>query len=238
MPLSPSSRSGNKLCRSPSPTPKRVGGDESTPTERTLEGNIEDLVDVDRLRGEVKDKYRAVAEAPHGDFHFHTGRAHALRMGYPALALDALPDDACEAFAGVGNPFYWGPPAQGERVLDLGCGGGTDTFLAASWVGRDGRVIGVDMTSEMIERSRATARALDLSNVDFRLGFVEDLPVETASVDLVISNGVINLCPDKFRVYKEIYRVLKPDGRMTIADICVERPVPAGALKDIDLWTG
>jgi arsenite methyltransferase len=197
-----------------------------------------DAVDVDRLRIEVRDKYSEVAQAPNGDFHFHTGWAHALRMGYQASALRALPNDACEAFAGVGNPFYWGPPARGDRVLDLGSGGGMDSFLAASWVGRDGHVIGVDMTPEMIDRSRAAARALRLTNVDFRLGFVEDLPVEAASIDVVISNGVINLCPDKLGVYREIYNVLKPGGRVMVADICVEKPVPAGALKDIDLWTG
>lgn len=197
-----------------------------------------DAVDVGRLRTEVKYKYRDVAQDPNRDFHFHTGRAHALRIGYPVSALEALPDDACEAFAGVGNPFYWGPPARGEHVLDLGSGAGMDSFLAASWVGRDGHVIGVDMTPEMIDRSRATAHALALPNVDFRLGYIEDLPVDADSIDVVISNGVINLCADKLGVYREIYNVLKPGGRVTIADICVEKPVPADALKDIDLWTG
>ena len=200
--------------------------------------DILELLDLEELRNQVREKYREVAEDPAGDYHFHTGRQHALRLGYPPSPLDRLPDEACEAFAGVANPFYWGGPRPGERVVDLGSGAGMDSFLAALWVGPEGRVIGVDMTPQMLERSRELARKLGLENVEFREGFIERLPIEDAWADLVISNGVINLCPDKLGVYREIYRVLKPGGRLTIADICVEKPVPESALKDIDLWTG
>lgn len=203
-----------------------------------LGANVEELVDVEHLRSEVKDKYKEVAHDPHAGFHFHTGRAHALRMGYPDSPLDELSDEATDAFAGVGNPFYWDHPQPGERVVDLGSGAGMDSFLAGLWVGPEGSVVGVDMTEEMVERASATAGVMGLNNVDFRAGVIEDVPVEPEWADVVISNGVINLCPDKLRVYKEIHRILKPGGRMMIADICVERPVPETALKDIDLWTG
>ena len=202
---------------------------------------ILDLVDIDELRHQVKQKYRDVAADPNGTkhaHHFHTGRSHAVRLGYPTHPLCDLPDEACEAFAGVGNPFYWGGPKPGERVVDLGSGAGMDSLLAALWVGPEGRVIGVDMTPEMLERSRSMAERLGLKNVEFREGLIEDLPVEDGWADAVISNGVINLCPDKIGVYRQIFRVLKPGGRMTLADICLERPVPEDALRDIDLWTG
>ena len=200
--------------------------------------DILDLVDVDRLRSEVQTKYREVAQAPTAEYHFHTGRAHALRMGYPASPLDRLPEEACEAFAGVANPFHWGPPQPGERVVDLGSGAGMDSMLAGLWVGSEGRVIGVDMTAEMLERSRRVAAQLGFDNVEFREGVIENLPVDNGWADVVISNGVINLCPDKLGVYRQIARILRPGGRMTIADICVEKPVPQEALGDIDLWTG
>lgn len=206
--------------------------------ETSLSANIVDIVDVDALREEVRKKYREVAESPTADFHFHTGRAHALRMGYPAPTLDELPEEAVRAFAGVANPFYWGLPRRGEKVVDLGSGTGMDSFIAARCVGPSGYVIGVDMTAQMVDRATDLARQLCLDNVEFRMGFIEDLPVEDGWADVVISNGVVNLCPDKVRVYKEVGRTLKPGGRMTIADICVERPVPEGALKDVDLWTG
>ncbi|MBA2427525.1 MAG: methyltransferase domain-containing protein [Actinobacteria bacterium] len=199
--------------------------------------DILELVDVDELRSEVQEKYREVAAAPAATYHFHTGRAHALSMGYPEWPLSELPDEATEAFAGVGNPFFWDVPGQEDAVLDLGSGAGMDSFLSAYWVGTEGRVIGVDMTTEMLDRASSTARSLEMTNVEFRSGYIEDLPVESGSIDVVISNGVINLCPDKMRVYSEIARVLKPGGRLMIADICVERPVPDSALRDIDLWT-
>jgi arsenite methyltransferase len=195
-------------------------------------------VDVATLRAEVQAKYREVAQDPTGDYHFHTGRAHARRLGYPPSPLDQLPDEACEAFAGVANPFHWDHPQPGDQVVDLGSGAGMDSFLAALWVGAHGQVIGIDMTPEMLARSRRLADQLGLDNVEFRHGVIEDLPIEDGWADVVISNGVINLCPDKVGAYREVHRVLKPGGRMRVADICVERPVPEGALRDIDLWTG
>lgn len=206
--------------------------------QRTLGSNIVDLVDVDALREEVRKKYREVADTPTAEFHFHTGRQHALRMGYPESPLDQLPESATEAFAGVANPFHWGLPRPRENVVDLGSGAGMDSFIAALSVGPGGRVIGVDMTPEMIDRSAGLAQGLGLNNVEFRESFIEDMPIPDGWADVVISNGVINLCPDKLGVYREIHRILKPGGRMNIADICVEKPVPEGALKDIDLWTG
>jgi SAM-dependent methyltransferase len=203
--------------------------------------DILDLVDVNELRDQVRQKYRDVAADPGGTqhpHHFHTGRAHAVRLGYPSHPLSELPEEACEAFAGVGNPFYWGGSKPGEKVVDLGSGAGMDSLLAALWVGKGGRVIGVDMTPEMLARSRSMAEKVGLNNVEFREGLIEDLPVEDGWADVVISNGVINLCPDKIGVYRQIFRVLKPGGRMTVADICLERPVSEEALRDIDLWTG
>jgi SAM-dependent methyltransferase len=195
-------------------------------------------VDVATLRAEVQAKYREVAQDPTGDYHFHTGRAHARRLGYPTWPLEQLPEQACEAFAGVANPFHWDHPQPGDQVVDLGSGAGMDSFLAALWVGAHGQVIGVDMTPEMVQRSRRLADQFGLGNIEFRHGVIEDLPIEDGWADVVISNGVINLCPDKVGVYREVHRVLKPGGRMRVADICVERPVPEGALRDIDLWTG
>jgi SAM-dependent methyltransferase len=203
--------------------------------------DILNVVDIDELRHQVRQKYRDVAADPSGTqhvHHFHTGRTHAVRLGYPSHPLSELPDEACEAFAGMGNPFFWGAPKPGDNVVDLGSGGGMDSLLAALWVGSEGRVIGVDMTPEMLDRSRAIAEKMGLKNVEFREGLIEDLPVDDGWADVVISNGVINLCPDKIGVYRQIFRVLKPGGRMTVADICLERPVPEEALHDIDLWTG
>ena len=200
--------------------------------------DIRDLLDLEQLRAEVQSKYREVAEAPTAEYHFNTGRAHALRLGYATSPLDQLPEVACEGFAGVANLFHWGTPQPGERVVDLGSGAGMDSLLAALWVGAEGRVIGVDMTTAMLERSRRIAASLAFANVEFREGIIESTPVEDGWADVVISNGVINLCPDKLGVYSEIARMLRPGGRMMIADICIEKPVPEEALRDIDLWTG
>ncbi|MFD2091450.1 methyltransferase domain-containing protein [Blastococcus deserti] len=196
------------------------------------------LVDAVALRDQVREKYRAVATDPAGHFHFHTGRDLARRLGYDPDAVSGLPDRAVESFAGVANPFLLRRPAPGERVVDVGSGAGFDSFLAAQQVGPDGHVIGVDMTPEMLDKARTTAAELRLENVEFRAGLAEALPVDDGWADVVISNGVINLCADKRAVLTEICRVLKPGGWLQFADIANGRPVPEGALRDIDLWTG
>jgi len=196
------------------------------------------LVDADALRDQVKEKYREVATDPHRSFHFHTGRPLAARLGYETAAVDALPDRAVESFAGVGNPFSLRRLEPGEHVVDVGSGAGFDTFIAAGQVGATGRVIGVDMTPEMLTKSRATAAALGFDHVEIREGLAEQLPVEDGWADAVISNGVINLCADKRAVFEEIRRVLRPGGWLQFADIANGRPVPPEALRDIDLWTG
>lgn len=195
-------------------------------------------VDPDQLREQVRDKYREVAVDPHRTFHFHTGRPLAARLGYEQSAVDALPDRAVESFAGVGNPFSLRRLHVGERVVDVGSGAGFDSFIAADQVTDTGRVVGVDMTIEMLEKSRATAGALGYAHVEFRDGLAESLPVEDSWADAVISNGVINLCADKQAVFTEIRRVLRPGGWLQFADIANGRPVPPEALRDIDLWTG
>jgi SAM-dependent methyltransferase len=196
------------------------------------------LVDAEELREQVRDKYREVALTPTATFHFHTGRPLAARLGYESDAVDALPDRAVESFAGVGNPFSLRRLEPGERVVDVGSGAGFDSFIAAGQVGSSGRVIGVDMTEEMLEKSRGAAAAMGLAHVEFRDGLAEKLPVEDGWADVVISNGVINLCADKRAAFDEIRRVLRPGGHLQFADIANGRPVPPEALRDIDLWTG
>jgi len=196
------------------------------------------LVDPVALREQVKSKYREVAADPRRTYHFHTGRGLARRLGYEDDAVDALPDRAVESFAGVANPFALRRLAPGERVVDIGSGAGFDSFLAAAQVGPTGRVVGVDMTPEMLEKSAATGTELGLDHVDFRAGLAESVPMEDSWADVVISNGVINLCADKHAVLSEIRRVLRPGGWLQFADIANGLPVPEGALRDIDLWTG
>ena len=196
------------------------------------------LVDPETLREQVRDKYREVAVDPHRTFHFHTGRPLSARLGYDQAAVDALPDRAVESFAGVGNPFSLRRLQEGERVVDVGSGAGFDSFIAAGQVGESGGVVGVDMTPEMLTKSRATVKALDFDHVEFREGLAESLPVEDGWADAVISNGVINLCADKQAVFTDIRRVLRPGGWLQFADIANGRPVPPEALRDIDLWTG
>jgi SAM-dependent methyltransferase len=195
-------------------------------------------VDVDRLRAEIRLKYREVATTPERGFHFHTGRPLAAMLDYPLDVVDALPAGVVESFAGVNNPFSMGDLRPGETVLDVGSGAGFDAILAARMVGPTGRVIGVDMTPEMRAKAAANARLVGLTNVEFREGLAEALPVDDASVDVVISNGVLNLCPDKLAAYRELFRVLKPGGRLQIADVVVQKAVPSTAVVDIDLWTG
>jgi SAM-dependent methyltransferase len=194
-------------------------------------------VDSAALREEVKKKYRDVAIKPHDRYHFHTGRPLAARLGYDTTAVDAMPDEAVESFAGVADPFSLRELRTGESVVDLGSGAGFDCFVAAGKVGANGHVVGVDMTKEMLAKSRATAKAMGLENVEFREGILEKLPIKDGWADVVISNGVINLCADKQQVFGEIHRVLKPGGHLQFADIANGKPVPASAVANIDLWT-
>jgi SAM-dependent methyltransferase len=195
-------------------------------------------VDPAALREEVKGKYREVACNPHGEYHFHTGRPLARRLGYDMAVVDRMPDAAVESFAGVANPFSLRPLGNGEKVVDAGSGAGFDCFIAAQQVGPAGRVVGVDMLPEMLEKSRASARSMGLSNIEFREGLIEEMPVEESWADVVISNGVINLCADKRRIFSEIDRVLRPGGRIQFADIAHGKPVPEEVIRNIDLWTG
>lgn len=194
-------------------------------------------VNVDQLRDAVRDKYREVAIDPHGTFHFHTGRPLAKRLGYDAAVVAALPDAAVESFAGVGNPFSQRSLQPGEKVIDIGSGGGFDCFVARSQVGETGQVVGIDMTQEMLDKSNATARSMGLNNVEFRDGIIEDMDIDDGWADVVISNGVINLCADKPAVFSEIFRVLKPGGHLQFSDIANGNTVPESARNDIDLWT-
>ena len=194
--------------------------------------------DVVRLRAEIKLKYREVATEPVKGFHFHVGRPLAQMLDYPMSVVDALPDPVVESFAGVNNPFSVGELKPGEFVLDIGSGAGFDSILAAQMVGPEGHVIGVDMTAEMRAKATSNAALMGLRNIEFKDGLAEHLPLTDALVDVVISNGVINLCPDKLAVFKEINRVLRPGGRLQIADVVVQKPLPDDAVADIDLWTG
>ena len=196
------------------------------------------LLNVDVLRLAIQQEYAAVASTPRQGFHFHTGRELATRLGYPAARVDTLPNAVVESFAGVGNPFSWGDPQPGETVVDLGSGAGLDAILAAIMVGEHGRVIGVDMTPAMLAKARHNASLLALTNIAFREGFLEELPIAGEAADVVISNGVINLSPHKEAALAEAYRVLKPGGRLQIADIVVSRAVPDEAKEDVALWSG
>ena len=195
--------------------------------------------DVKSLREEVQSIYSRVADAPHGEFHFHRGPAYAARMlGYDSAELAALPADVTSSFAGVANPHAIGPIAKGATVVDIGCGAGMDLLLAARRVGPTGLAIGVDMTEAMRRRAAAGAAQSGLHHVDVRAGDATSLPVDTASVDIVISNGVLNLVPEKERAVAEIARILKPGGRVQIGDIVIGEVLDDTALADIDLWTG
>jgi arsenite methyltransferase len=195
------------------------------------------MVDVEILRSEVRQKYKEVAVDPHGEFHFHTGRRLAARLGYDDAVVSSLPDVAVESFAGVANPFSIAQISAGERVVDIGSGAGFDSFVAANLVGKSGSVIGIDMTSEMLDKSRTTAAELELSHIEFREGLAETIPVGDGWADVVISNGVFNLCADKQSVFDEVLRVLRPGGRLQLADIANGNEVPEEAVRDVDLWT-
>jgi SAM-dependent methyltransferase len=195
-------------------------------------------IDQQALREHVAAKYGELALDPEADFHFHTGISLARMLGYEEHLLNGLPREVTERFAGTGNPFLVGRLSAGEVVVDVGCGAGLDTLIAGQQVGSTGRVIAVDMTPAMRQTAEQGARTLGLTNVDVREGLAESLPVDDAIADVVISNGVVNLCPDKQRVFREMYRVLKPGGRLQIADIMVHKEVPLEAKQDIDLWSG
>ena len=194
-------------------------------------------INVGLLRSEIKNTYAAVSEEPGRDFIFPTGRAWAEDLGYPE-ELAKVPEAAVESFAGVANPWSMGRLALGERVLDLGSGAGTDSLVAAQMVGPDGSVTGIDMTPEMRAKARAAAVEMGATNVEFVEGEAEQLPFPDASFDVVISNGVIDLIPDKDAVFAELFRVLAPGGRMQIADVTIQNPVSAEGRRNIDLWTG
>lgn len=195
-------------------------------------------LDVGRLQKRVSATYDRVASEPNGLFHFHRGLDYACDLlRYDRNELKSLPEECTERFAGVGNPHRIGPIAAGETVLDVGCGAGMDLLLAARRLGSEGRAIGVDMTPAMCERAIAAAVKAGLwKAVEVRRGLAEDLPVEDESVDVVISNGVINLCADKERAFGEICRVLRPGGRLYLADVAVQRELALAARSDIDLW--
>lgn len=197
-----------------------------------------DGLDVAQLRDAIRDEYTAVATHPDQGFHFHTGRPLARLVGYDDAWLDGIPESSIASFAGTGNPFSVDVLRTGERVVDVGCGAGIDSLIASRMVGPDGHVVGVDMTSAMLDRARSSARLMDAPNVEFRHGFAESLPVSDAWADVVISNGVMNLFPDKLAGLAEMARVLAPGGRLQVGDILVQKQVGAGAKRNIDLWKG
>ena len=196
-------------------------------------------LDTARLRQEIQTIYARVATEPSSEFHFHRGPAYAAeRLGYDSTALAALPSDTTAAFAGVANPLRMGTLPTGATVVDLGCGAGMDLMLAASAVGPSGHAIGIDMTEPMAERARASARALGFTHVEVRSGDALQLPVDSESVDFVISNGVLNLAPDKRQAFGEVFRILKPGGQFLYGDIIVANELSESIRRDIDLWTG
>jgi len=195
-------------------------------------------VDIDLLREEIQKTYTSVSEEQDHDFVFPTGRAWARDLGYPEDELARVPDATVDSFAGVANPFSLGRIEPGETVLDLGCGAGTDLLIAAQMTGPNGRALGIDMTSAMLDRARQSAAEMGLENVEVEEALIEDVPFGDDSVDVVISNGVIDLVPDKDAAFGEIKRVLKPGGRLQIADVVIHREVSEEGKRDIDLWTG
>jgi SAM-dependent methyltransferase len=196
------------------------------------------IADIGALRASIRSEYAAVAAEPGRGFHFHTGYRLAALLGYPRDWIERLPPGAVASMAGTGNPFALGQISAGEQVVDCGSGSGTDALIAGQLVGPTGWVIGVDMTPEMLAKARANAADAGLSNVEFRQGLLERLPVATGCADVVISNGVLNLVPDKAAALSEMHRVLRPGGRIQLADIVLERAVSDESKRDISLWTG
>jgi arsenite methyltransferase len=195
-------------------------------------------LDIDELRDAIREEYAQVAADPARGFHFHTGRRLAGILGYDERWFEGVPEESVASFAGTGNPFALGALAEGARVVDVGCGAGIDSLIAARMVGESGEVVGVDMTPAMLERARASAAKGGFRNVRFHEGLAESLPVPDGWADVVISNGVLNLFPDKFAGLQEMCRVLAPGGRVQIGDILVEKSVGNKAKRDIDLWKG
>lgn len=195
-------------------------------------------LDIEGLRRAIQEEYAVVAAEPDHGFHFHTGRRLARLVAYEDAWLDGIPESTVASFAGTGNPFSMGVLRDSERVVDVGCGAGIDSLIASKMVGPRGQVIGVDMTPSMLERARASALAIGASNVEFKLGYAEQLPVPDGWADVIISNGVMNLFPDKLAGLQEMARVLKPAGRVQIGDILVSKALPDSAKRDIDLWKG
>jgi arsenite methyltransferase len=198
---------------------------------------IDTDIDVALLKSEIKKTYATVSQQPAKDFVFPTGRPWAVDLGYPE-ELANVPESAVESFAGVANPFSLGRLQPGERVLDLGSGAGTDSLVAAQMVGENGSVKGIDMTPEMLAKARSAASELGVANVEFVEGEAESLPFANESFDVVISNGVIDLVPDKDAVFSELFRVLVPGGRIQLADVTIQKPVSEEGRRNIDLWTG
>jgi SAM-dependent methyltransferase len=195
-------------------------------------------LDAEVLREAIQEEYAEVAANPHRGFHFHTGRPLARMLEYADEWLIGIPESSIESFAGTGNPFTLGELRPGERVVDIGCGAGIDSLIAAKKVGPDGRVIGIDMTPPMLKKARQAADEMGLTNMEFRKGYAEALPVADGWADVVISNGVLNLMPDKSAALEEMSRALKPNGRLQIGDILVQKAVPESAKRKIDLWSG
>jgi SAM-dependent methyltransferase len=195
-------------------------------------------LDLQELRGAIREEYETVAEEPQRGFHFHTGRPLARMLGYEESWLEDIPEVSVESFAGTGNPFSLGPIRPGERVVDVGSGAGIDSLIAAHMVGPNGHVVGVDMTPAMVRKARRAADEAGVESVEFREGYGEALPVPDDWAHVLISNGVLNLMPDKEAALQEMARVLRPDGRLQIADILVEKAVPDSAKEKIELWTG
>ena len=204
----------------------------------TSSRQMRDTLAIDELRQAIRDEYATVAFNPEQGFHFHTGRPLAHLLDYEDAWLDGIPESTLASFAGTGNPFRLGALQLGEHVVDVGCGAGLDSLIAARMVGTEGRVIGVDMTPAMLAKARASATEMGCSQVTFREGYAEALPVPDGWADVVISNGVLNLMPDKAAALAEMARALKPGGRVQIGDILVQRAVPESAKRKIDLWTG
>lgn len=193
---------------------------------------------IDTLRSEVSREYCQVAQNPELGFHFHTGRRLTALLEYQDHWLEGLPEETIESFAGTGNPFMLGDICPAEKVVDAGCGAGLDCIIAANMGGADSELIGIDMTQEMVDKAKNNAKAAGFKNISFHKGIFEELPVEDGWADVVISNGAVNLAPDKGDVFRELNRVLKPGGRLQIADILVDKPIPESAKRNIDLWTG